>query len=168
VVGDVREEILEALRTLSARADVGLVSGGLGPTADDLTGEVAAEAAGVPLVVHEGALAALKERFAKRGLTVTENNLKQVKVPAGAEVVLNPVGSAPMFVLRLGKAVLFFVPGVPREYRALVETAVLPRLDALRAERGERLPGAAAVKTVFLPSRNWTRGCARCSRPIQM
>ncbi|HVP59331.1 MAG TPA: CinA family nicotinamide mononucleotide deamidase-related protein [Myxococcaceae bacterium] len=152
VVGDVREEILEALRTLSARADVVLVSGGLGPTADDLTAEVAAEAAGVPLVLHLGALAALKERFARRGLTVTENNLKQVQVPAGAEVVLNPVGSAPMFALRLGSAVLFFVPGVPREYRALVETAVLPRIDVLRSERGETgFRALRLLKTVFLP-----------------
>ncbi|HZX40486.1 MAG TPA: CinA family nicotinamide mononucleotide deamidase-related protein [Myxococcaceae bacterium] len=151
VVGDVHAEILEALRTLSARADVVLVSGGLGPTADDLTAEVAAEAADVPLVVHDGALAALRERFAKRGLTVTENNIKQVRVPEGAEVVLNPVGSAPMFVLRLGKAVLFFVPGVPREYRALVETAVLPRIDALRTERGEAgFRALRLLKTVFL------------------
>jgi competence/damage-inducible protein CinA-like protein len=152
VVGDVREEILEALRTLSARADVLLVSGGLGPTADDLTAEVAAAAAGVPLVVHEGALAALRDRFAKRGLTVTENNMKQVMVPASSEVVLNPAGSAPMFILRLGKAVLFFLPGVPREFRALVETAVLPRIDALRAERGETgFRVLRVLKTVFLP-----------------
>ncbi|RPH71630.1 MAG: CinA family nicotinamide mononucleotide deamidase-related protein [Myxococcaceae bacterium] len=152
VVGDVREEILEALRTLSGRADAVLVSGGLGPTADDLTAEVAAQAAGVPLVIHEGALAALRERFAKRGLAITENNMKQVMVPAGSEVVLNPAGSAPMFILRLGKAVLFFVPGVPREYRALVETAVLPRIDALRAERGETgFRALRLLKTVFLP-----------------
>ncbi len=151
VVGDVREEILEALRTLSARSDVVLVSGGLGPTADDLTAEVAAEAAGVPLVLHPGALEALRERFARRGLTVTENNVKQVKVPEGAEVVLNPAGSAPMFVLRLGKAVLFFLPGVPREYRALVDTAVLPRIDALRAERGDTgFRALRLLKTVFL------------------
>ena len=151
VVGDVHEEILEALRTLSARADVVLVSGGLGPTTDDLTAEVAAEAAGVPLVIHEPALEALRKRFAVRGLTVTENNIKQVKVPQGAEVVLNPAGSAPMFVLRLGKALAFFLPGVPREYRALVETAVLPRLDALRAERGETgFRALRLLKTVFL------------------
>jgi len=151
VVGDVREEILEALRTLSARADVVLVSGGLGPTADDLTAEVAAQAAGVPLVTHPQALQALQARFAARGLTVTENNIKQVMVPRGAEVVLNPAGSAPMFVLRLQRALLFFVPGVPREYRALVETAVLPRIDALRAERGEAgFRTLRLLKTVFL------------------
>ena len=137
VVGDVREEILEALRTLSARADVVLVSGGLGPTSDDLTAEAAAHAAGVGLVNHAGAEAQLRARFAERNLTVTENNLKQVQVPEGAEVVLNPVGSAPMFILRLGRALLFFVPGVPREYRALVERVVLPRIQALRAKRGE-------------------------------
>src|SRR5262245_24548557 len=152
IVGDVREEILEALRTLAARADAVLGSGGLGPTADDLTAEVAAEAAGVPLMLHEGALAALRERFARRGLTVTENNLRQVKVPAGSEVVLNPAGSAPMFILRLGRATLFFVPGVPREYRALVESAVLPRIDALRAPRGEAgFRALRLLKTVFLP-----------------
>jgi len=151
VVGDVREEILEALRTLSARSDVVLVSGGLGPTADDLTAEVAAEAAGAPLVIHGPALEALRQRFAVRGLTVTENNIKQVKVPQGSEVVLNPAGSAPMFVLRLGKALLFFLPGVPREYRALVETAVLPRIDTLRAERGETgFRALRLLKTVFL------------------
>jgi nicotinamide-nucleotide amidase len=106
----------------------------------------------VPLEVHAPALEALKQRFASRGLTVTENNIKQVRVPRGAEVVPNPAGSAPMFVLRLGKAVLFFVPGVPREYRALVETAVLPRIDALRAERGETgFRALRLLKTVFLP-----------------
>lgn len=152
IVGDVREEILDALRTISARADVVLVSGGLGPTSDDLTAEVAAQAMGVSLVLHEGALAALRERFAVRGLTVTENNMKQVLVPAGSEVVLNPAGSAPMFILRLGKAVLFFLPGVPREYRALVQTAVLPRIEALWAERGETsFRALRLLKTVFLP-----------------
>ena len=167
MVGDVREEILEALRTLSARADVVLVSGGLGPTADDLTAEVAAQAAGVRLVEHAGAAAQLRERFAERNLTVTENNLKQVQVPEGAEVVLNPVGSAPMFILRLGRAVLFFVPGVPREYRALVEQVVLPRIRALRAERGRNdLPRAPpAEDRRASPSRTSTRGCGRSSPP---
>ena len=132
VVGDVREEILEALRTLSAREDVVLVSGGLGPTADDLTAECAAEAAGVPLVESAEALAALEARFARRGILLTPNNRRQARVPRGAEVVLNPNGSAPMFVLRLNRATLFFLPGVPREYRSLVDTEVLPRLKRLR------------------------------------
>jgi len=152
IVGDVREEIREALLTLSARADAVLVSGGLGPTADDLTAECAAAAAGVPLVESSEALAALEARFAHRGIALTPNNRRQALVPSGAEVVLNPHGSAPMFVLRLARATLFFVPGVPREYRAFVDTEVLPRLARLRSEQPE--PGFLALrvlKTIGLP-----------------
>jgi nicotinamide-nucleotide amidase len=152
VVGDVREEILEALRTLSARADVVLVSGGLGPTADDLTAECAAEAAGVPLVESAEALAALEARFARRGILLTPNNRRQAQVPRGAEVVLNPNGSAPMFVLRLNRATFFFLPGVPREYRGLVDTEVLPRLKRLRTERPDAsFLAFRLLRTVGLP-----------------
>jgi nicotinamide-nucleotide amidase len=152
VVGDVREEILEALRTLGARADVVLVSGGLGPTADDLTAGCAAEAAGVALVESAEALAALEARFARRGIVVTPNNRRQAQVPQGAEVVLNPNGSAPMFVLRLGKATLFFLPGVPREYRHLVDAEVLPRIQHLRGTRADTtFLALRLLRTVGLP-----------------
>jgi nicotinamide-nucleotide amidase len=152
VVGDVREEILEALRTLSVRADVVVVSGGLGPTADDLTAECAAEAAGVPLVESPEALAALEARFARRGILLTPNNRRQAQVPRGAEVVLNPNGSAPMFVLRLNQATLFFLPGVPREYRSLVDKEVLPRLKRLRSARPDSsFLAFRLLRTVGLP-----------------
>jgi nicotinamide-nucleotide amidase len=149
VVGDVREDIIEALDAAAARCDAVLVSGGLGPTADDLTAECAAKAAGVPLVESPEALRHLEARFAARGLTLTPNNRRQALVPEGAEVVLNAEGSAPMFVQRRGRCTLFFVPGVPREYRHLVETEVLPRLEALlRPAAVRRL---ALLKTVGLP-----------------
>lgn len=151
VVGDVREEITSALREVSARADLVLVSGGLGPTADDLTAECAAEAAGVPLVEDPRALEAIKARFARRNLEVTPNNARQARVPRGAEVVLNPVGSAPMFIVTLGRCTLFFLPGVPREYRALVEGEVLPRVRALLERQPGRMARAArTLKTVGL------------------
>lgn len=139
VVGDVREEIEDALRTLSARADAVLVSGGLGPTADDLTAACAAHVAGVPLVEDVGVLDAIQERFAARGLAFTPNAARQALVPRGAEVVPNPVGSAPMFILTIGRCTLFFVPGVPREYRALVDGEVLPRLATRIAAQPERI-----------------------------
>jgi nicotinamide-nucleotide amidase len=152
VVGDVREEIREALLTLGARADAVLVSGGLGPTADDLTAECAAAAAGVRLWESAEALAALEARFAHRGIALTPNNRRQALVPQGAEVVINPHGSAPMFVLRLGRATMFFVPGVPREYRAFVDTEVLPRLLRMRAERPAPVFLALRIlKTIGLP-----------------
>src|SRR5262245_28632222 len=149
VVGDDRQELVSSMREVSARADAVLVSGGLGPTADDLTAECAAEAAGVPLVEDARAMQALRERFARRGAELTPNNARQARVPRGAEVVLNPVGSAPMFILRIGSCTLFFVPGVPREYQALVEKEVLARLGALLARAGDRMVRKVRVlKTV--------------------
>ncbi|MEW5742304.1 MAG: CinA family nicotinamide mononucleotide deamidase-related protein [Myxococcota bacterium] len=149
VVGDVREELVEALNSAAARADVVLVSGGLGPTADDLTAECAAKAAGVGLVQSAEALAHLEERFRQRGLALTENNRRQALVPEGAEVVLNARGSAPMFIQRRGRSTLFFVPGVPAEYRHLVETEVVPRIAAMAKPASVRV--LRVLKTVGLP-----------------
>lgn len=128
VVGDDRDDIIEALNAAAARCDFVLVSGGLGPTTDDFTAECAAKAVGVALVENDAAMQHLRARFEKRGLTLTDNNRRQAQVPAGAEVVLNLEGAAPMFVQRRGSCTLFFVPGVPREYRHLVETHVVPRI----------------------------------------
>src|SRR3954463_1568863 len=149
VVGDDRQELVSSMREVSARADAVLVSGGLGPTADDLTAACAAEAAGVPLVEDARAMESLRARFAKRNLELTANNARQAQVPQGAEVVLNPVGSAPMFILTLGRCTLFFVPGVPREYQALVGQEVLPRLAAmLGREAGRPVRKVRVLKTV--------------------
>jgi len=151
-VGDVRMEIIEAIKTTSARADAVLVSGGLGPTADDLTAECAAAAAGVPLVEHRPTLEFIKARFAKLGIAFSQNNARQALVPQGAEVVRNPVGSAPMFIQRLGRCTLFYLPGVPREYRALVDSEVLPRLSQMISLQPNRIYRASRLlKTVGLP-----------------
>jgi nicotinamide-nucleotide amidase len=151
-VGDVREEIVQALRSAAARARAVLVSGGLGPTADDLTAECAAAAAGVPLVEDQLTLELIRARFAKRGIAFTPNNARQALVPRGAEVVRNPVGTAPMFIQQVGGCTLFFVPGVPREYRALVDQQVLPRIaKLLQAEPNRTFRAFRLLKTVGLP-----------------
>lgn len=149
VVGDDRQDIIDALDLAVSRADVVLVSGGLGPTSDDLTAECAASAAGVPLVQSAEALRHLEERFKARGIVLSDNNRRQALVPQGAEVVLNAEGSAPMFIQARGGCVLFFVPGVPREYRYLVGEHVVPRIAARRATTGVRK--LALLKTVGLP-----------------
>jgi nicotinamide-nucleotide amidase len=152
LVGDVREHITRALREGAARADVLLVSGGLGPTADDFTAECAAEAAGVPLEEDARVLEALRERVARRGRALTSNVARMARVPRGAEVVLNPVGAAPLFILRLGGCQLFFLPGVPREYRALVDGEVLPRVRAEWETRPDRVHRAfRLLRTVGVP-----------------
>lgn len=151
LVGDVHADITEAILAASQRADAVLVSGGLGPTADDLTAEAAAAAAGVPLVEDAAVLEAIKARFARHGFAFTANNARQARVPSGAEVVINPVGSAPMFILRLGRCTLFFVAGVPREYKYLVEHEVLRRLKAMIEQQPGRVFRASRLlKTVGL------------------
>ena len=152
LVGDVREDITRALEEAAARSDVVIVSGGLGPTADDFTAECAAAAARVPLVEDAGTLDFLRERARARGRELAPNVARMALVPQGAEVVPNPVGAAPLFIVRLGGCRLFFLPGVPREYRALVDGTVVPRV---RAEL-ERLPGRTwrafrLLRTVGLP-----------------
>jgi len=152
LVGDRREEIARAVREAAGRSDVLLVSGGLGPTLDDLTAEVAADVAGVPLEEHGPTWASIQARFAERGLALSPNNRKQALVPAGAAVYENPAGTAPCFVLRLGRCTCFFVAGVPREYQALVHAVVLPALRArLQADDARVFRAARVLKTVLLP-----------------
>ena len=86
------------------RADAVIVNGGLGPTVDDLSQEIAARAAGVELELHEGWLERMKEMFARRGRAMSPNNVKQAMLPAGAELVNNPVGTACGFGVTIGKA----------------------------------------------------------------
>ncbi|PZR09156.1 MAG: damage-inducible protein CinA [Archangium gephyra] len=149
VVGDDRDDIIEALNAAAERCDVVLVSGGLGPTTDDLTAECAAKAAGVPLVESAEAYAHLVDRFRQRGMTLTDNNRRQAQVPQGSEVVLNAEGTAPMFVQRRGTCVFFYVPGVPREYRHLVGAHVVPRIAAMAKNTDVRK--LALLKVINFP-----------------
>ena len=152
LVGDVREDIIRALKEAAARADEVIVSGGLGPTADDFTAECAAAAAGVPLVEDAGALRFLRERAQKRGRTLTPNVARMALVPQGAEVVLNTVGAAPLFQVRMGRSRLFFLPGVPREYRAFVDGVVVPRVREAVEQRPDRVHRAfRLLRTVGVP-----------------
>ena len=152
LVGDVREDITLALREAATRSDLVLVSGGLGPTSDDFTAECAAAAAGVPLVEHAGTLQFLRERAAKRGRELTPNVARMALVPGGSEVVPNPVGAAPLFIVRMGDCRLFFLPGVPREYRALVDGEVLPRVrEELEKRPGRPYRAFRLLRTVGIP-----------------
>ncbi|HVY16405.1 MAG TPA: CinA family nicotinamide mononucleotide deamidase-related protein [Rhodopila sp.] len=129
-VGDDRDALLEAFRLASARADAVIVNGGLGPTVDDLSQEIAAQAAGVELVLHEEWLERMKDFFSKRARTMPPNNVKQAMLPSTAEMLDNPIGTACGFALDIGKARFFFTPGVPRELRRMLEEQVIPRILA--------------------------------------
>src|SRR6476620_2723925 len=129
-VGDDRENLLRAFQLAGSRADAVIVNGGLGPTVDDLSQEIAAKAAGVDLVLSEEWLAKMESYFARRSRVMPPNNKKQAMLPAGAEVLDNPVGTACGFAVNIGKARFFFTPGVPREMRRMLEEQIVPRLLA--------------------------------------
>src|SRR4029079_7178262 len=107
-VGDDREDLLLAFQLAGARADAVIVNGGLGPTIDDLSQEIAAKAAGVELVLHEPWLRRMEEVFTRRGRVMPPNNRKQAMLPSTAEMLDNPVGTACGFALDIGKARFLF------------------------------------------------------------
>src|SRR5262245_859916 len=129
-VGDDREQLLDAFRRAGGRADAVIVNGGLGPTVDDLSQEIAARAAGVELVLHEPWLRRMEEFFTRRGRAMPPNNRKQAMLPSTAEMLENPVGTACGFALDIGRARFLFTPGVPRELRRMLDEQVIPRLLA--------------------------------------
>ena len=129
-VGDDRESLLAAFKLAGERADAVIVNGGLGPTVDDLSQEIAAQAAGVELVLHEEWLEKMESFFSRRARTMPPNNRKQAMLPANAEMIDNPIGTACGFALDIGKARFFFTPGVPRELHRMLEEQVIPRILA--------------------------------------
>ena len=135
----------EAIAEAAARADVLLITGGLGPTNDDLTRESAAELLGLPLELNAGEVAHLEEFFRKRGRVLTDTNKKQAMVLRGAEVMPNPFGTAPgMYIpAACGAAkglhcAMFLLPGPPRELKPMVESQVEPRLRLLKPDLAGR------------------------------
>jgi nicotinamide-nucleotide amidase len=129
-VGDNRESLLRAFQLAAERADAVIVNGGLGPTVDDLSQEVAAQAAGVALVLNEEWLTRMEGFFNRRSRIMPPNNRKQAMLPVTAEIIDNPVGTACGFAVDIGKARFFFTPGVPRELRRMLEEQIIPRLLA--------------------------------------
>lgn len=138
-VADDLQDNIDAFRIATQRADLVLATGGLGPTLDDLTREVVAKVAGVELVFHEASFEHIKELFAKRNRPMPDRNRVQAYLPAGAEVVPNPFGTAPGFMIPIARdketspgdsspCLLFAMPGVPSEMFAMYEQQVKPRL----------------------------------------
>lgn len=127
---------LDALSALFAeagqRADVVLVTGGLGPTSDDVTAAAAAKAAGVPVELNDTALKMIESYFNSRNRVLQGANLKQAQLPKGCEVLPNTQGTAPGFSLMIGKARFFFTPGVPPEMKAMYTNDIASRLLAMQ------------------------------------
>jgi nicotinamide-nucleotide amidase len=126
--------MIDAFQRAAARSDIALVSGGLGPTRDDLTAAVLAEAFGLELVLDEAALETIRTFFRSRGREMTENNVSQARFPEGADILPNPLGTAPGFAIAQGMTRFFCLPGVPNEMHRMMDEQVLPRIASVRGE----------------------------------
>jgi len=145
-VADTDADIVEALLDLARRQDVIIVSGGLGPTADDLTARAAARAFERRLVLNDEALLLIREHFRRRGRQMHPADEKQALLPQKATILANPVGSAPGFLLQPGGKEIYFLPGVPAEMSAILEQAILPRLQE---RAGGSFPQQERVLKIF-------------------
>lgn len=128
IVGDNRTRIADSLRIAMARADAVIISGGIGPTQDDITREAICAATGRPMDHSPEYEEALRTRWAASGREMPLNNLRQADFPSGAELLANPKGTAPGLALDHDGVLLFAVPGVPEEMELLLVDHVLPRL----------------------------------------
>ncbi|MCE0492611.1 CinA family nicotinamide mononucleotide deamidase-related protein [Vibrio salinus] len=127
-VGDNPARLKEELMMLSLNSDVVIVNGGLGPTTDDLTTEVVADLAEKNLVLSDYWVQQMTEFFAKRGKKLSDVNLKQARLPEGAELLDNPIGTACGFKLKINDCDFYFTPGVPSEFKMMVKQQILPDL----------------------------------------
>lgn len=130
-VGDNTDQLVSTLLEIGSRVDIALVTGGLGPTTDDLSTDAAARAAKVGLRMDVRALADIEAIFKRLQRPLGASNRKQALLPEGAEVLYNPVGTAPGFALTIGRCRFFFMPGVPPEMKKMMTDKVLPRIQAL-------------------------------------
>ena len=136
VVADDVDELARAIESALGWADLTVITGGLGPTEDDVTRDAAARALGIALDLDESIVDRLRERFARRGMVMPEINRRQAMVPRGASVLANPNGTAPGLWLEKGSAALALLPGPPREMKPMLEALIAERLAPKAQGRG--------------------------------
>jgi nicotinamide-nucleotide amidase len=135
IVGDNRDDLATLLRGALSRVNLVILTGGLGPTDDDLTREVVADLFEAPLVLRPDILAAIEERFSRRGVRMPAINRRQASVPEGATVLANAYGTAPGLILERTGQMVVLLPGPPREMQPMFTDQVMPRLASISGGR---------------------------------
>lgn len=130
-IGDNAVRMAAVLSQAMTRSEIVIVTGGLGPTNDDITREVLAGVTGRELVTDEEALAHIKQFFQSTGREMTANNARQALIPEGARILPNPRGTAPGIYLKAGRTHVFCIPGVPTEMRTMLKESVVPEVASL-------------------------------------
>ena len=133
IVGDDRKRLADELRRARASADVVIMTGGLGPTLDDISREAATDALGLALVFHQEVIEAMEARFRRMKRRISENNRRQAYILEGAEILANANGTAPGQWLEDEAGILILLPGPPRELEPLFEERCLPRLHRVES-----------------------------------
>jgi len=136
-VGDEIAAIVQALKAVCQEADIILATGGLGPTADDLTRQAMAEFLGVELQLDEGLLKTIKEMFRKRGIVMTPNNKTQTYLPKGTKAIENKIGTAAGIRAVWKDRSIYCMPGVPYEMKQMFEESILPEIEKGISKKGE-------------------------------
>jgi len=139
VIGDTQKEILNALNNLWSDFSIILITGGLGPTHDDITIGAMAEFFTTELVFHQPTFDALKERLESRDIPISERHKAQAMLPANAEVLGNMAGTAPALHFQEGDKHVYCLPGVPHEMRHLMREQVMPQLNQLGSGKYKKL-----------------------------
>src|SRR5690606_31022980 len=134
-MADDRGAITQAILDASQRADLVIVSGGLGPTDDDLTRQAMADAMNVPLVLHEPSVEIIRGYFSRRNRQMPERNRVQAMHPVGTEVIPNTCGTAPGIKAKFGRAAFYITPGVPSEMVVMFEKSIEPDLHQFTGDR---------------------------------
>ena len=134
-VDDDLDRIVTIIQRFAGSHRIVIVTGGLGPTSDDLTTEAAARAAGVGLRRDESVVEGIRQKFQAFGRVMPESNAKQGDFPEGATILQNSMGTAPGFAITLGTARFFFVPGVPREMKHIYSDSILREIAPLVERR---------------------------------
>jgi len=129
IIGDNQSRIAEEIRNSLTRADIVITTGGLGPTVDDLTRDAVAEACAQKIEFVPQLWEDIIQRYRTYGKNPSENNRRQAFIPQGATAIRNPVGTAPAFFLKNKGKIIFSLPGVPSEMKALLQDAVIPRIQ---------------------------------------
>lgn len=142
-VGDDEEDLIQAFSNAENRSQAIIVSGGLGPTPDDLSAAVASIYFGVDLELNRLALEMLEQNFRERGRQLSEINKKQAYLPRGSKVLRNFWGTAPGFQYETSGSVFFFLPGVPKEFRSMLDEHVIPELNRRSIDRPK-------IKTILI------------------
>lgn len=148
-IGDNEDRIKKSITELLANADALIITGGLGPTHDDITREVTASVMGVDLILDDAIKNHMQSFFVKRNREMPSSNIRQAMVPQGATVINNKLGTAPGLICPIAGKHVYLVPGVPHEMKPMIEETIVPHLQ--KSKQGNEIIINRTIKTWGIP-----------------